>query len=95
MPLGLLGRAVLDALVAGERDPAALRSVVGTVAKAGRDSIRVAFTGCIGEPHRFILRSNLRHDDALAAAEIDANVKRDLDPFGEAAELLATIPGVE
>ncbi|CAA2105223.1 hypothetical protein MBUL_03085 [Methylobacterium bullatum] len=39
---------------------------------------------------------HLRHDDALvaAAAEIDAHVKRDLDPLGDAAELPATILGV-
>lgn len=94
--MGQSGRAVLDALVAGERDPAALSGLVGPRVKAGRDNIRAALTGRIGEPHRFLLGLHLRQYDALAGAvaEIDAQVERDLGPFRDAAGLLATIPGV-
>ncbi|WP_232632055.1 IS110 family transposase, partial [Methylobacterium sp. Leaf118] len=94
--MGQSGRAVLDALAAGERDPAALSGLVGPRVKAGRDSIRAALTGRLGEPHRFLLGLHLRQYDALAGAvaEIDAQVERDLGPFRDAAGLLATIPGV-
>lgn len=94
--MGQSGRAVLDALVAGERDPAALSGLVGSRVKAGREAIRAALTGRIGEPHRFLLGLHLRQYDALAGAvaEIDAQVERDLGPFRDAAGLLATIPGV-
>ncbi len=94
--MGQSGRAVLDALVAGERDPAALSGLVGPRVKAGREAIRAALTGRIGDPHRFLLGLHLRQYDALAGAvaEIDAEVERDLGPFRDAAGLLATIPGV-
>ena len=94
--MGTSGRAVLDALVAGEHDPAALSGLVGTRVKAGRETIRAALTGRIGDPHRFLLGLHLRQYDALAGAvaEIDAQVERDLGPFRDAAGLLATIPGV-
>ena len=94
--MGPSGRAVLDALVAGERDPAALSGLVGSRVKAGRAAIQAALTGRVGDPHRFLLGLHLRQYDALTAAvaEIDAEVERDLGPFRDAAGLLATIPGV-
>lgn len=90
------GRAVLKALVEGESDPATLSRLVGTRVKAGREAIRTALTGRIGEPHRFLLGLHLRQYDALAVAvtEIDAQVERGLTPFRDAVGLLATIPGV-
>ncbi len=94
--MGLSGRAVLDALAAGETDPDRLCALVGPRVKASSGAIRAALTGRIGEPHRFLLGLHLRQYDALAAAvaEIDAQVERDLDPFREAVGLLATIPGI-
>ncbi len=71
----------------GERDPAALSGLVGPRVKAGREAIRAALTGRIGDPHRFLLGLHLRQYDALAGAvaEIDAEVERDLGPFRDAA----------
>ncbi len=50
----------------------------------------------IDDHHRFLLGVHLRQYDGLKAAiaEVDAQVERDLGPFREAVELLATIPGV-
>ena len=94
--MGLSGRAVLDALAAGETDPDRLRALVGPRVKASAGAIRAALTGRVGPHHRFLLTLHLRQVDALAAAvaEIDAQVERDLGPFREAVGLLATIPGV-
>lgn len=94
--MGLSGRAVLDALAAGETDPDRLRARVGPRVKASSEAIRAALTGRVGPHHRFLLSLHLRQVDALAAAvaEIDAQVERDLGPFRDAVGLLATIPGV-
>jgi transposase len=94
--MGLSGRAVLEALVAGERDPDRLLALVHPRVKAGPARLRAALTGRLTERHRFLLRLHLGQHDALAAAlaEVDAEVERDLDPFRDAVRLLRTVPGV-
>jgi transposase len=94
--MGVSGRAILDALVAGERDPDALLALVRRGVKASPEKLRAALQGRVTDRHRFLLRLHLHQFDALdnAMAEIDAEVDRDLDPFRQAVRLLRTIPGV-
>jgi len=94
--MGVSGRAILDALVDGERDPDTLLALVRRGVKAPPEKLRAALQGRVTERHRFLLRLHLRQFDALAdaMAEIDAEVDRDLDPFRQAVRLLRTIPGV-
>ncbi|MGE7417637.1 IS110 family transposase [Methylobacterium tarhaniae] len=94
--MGQSGRAVLDALVKGERDPAGLQALVSPRVKAAPEAIRAALTDRIGDHHRFLLGVHLRQYDGLgqAIAEIDAQVERDLGPFREAVKVLVTIPGI-
>jgi transposase len=94
--MGLSGRAILEALVAGERDPDRLLALVHPRVKAEPARLRAALTGRVTDRHRFLLRLHLGQYDALAAAlaEVDAEVERDLDPFRDAVRLLRTIPGV-
>jgi transposase len=94
--MGKSGRAIIGALIAGERDPDALLRLVQRGVKASPEKLRAALTGRITERHRFLLRLHLRQIDALEAAiaEIDQEVDRDLDPFRQAVRLLRTIPGV-
>src|SRR4051794_2799768 len=94
--MGLSGRAVLEALIAGETDPDRLLALVHPRVKAEPARLRAALTGRITDRHRFLLHLHLGQYDALAAAlaEVDAEVERDLDPFRDAVRLLRTIPGV-
>jgi transposase len=94
--MGVSGRAILQALIDGERDPDKLLTLVQRGVKTSPEKLRAALTGRITERHRFLLRLHLRQFDALATAmaEIDAEVDRDLDPFRQAVRLLRTIPGV-
>src|SRR5215212_5999315 len=94
--MGLSGRAILEALVAGERDPDRLLALVHPRVKAEPARLRAALTGRVTDRHRFLLRLHLGQYDALAAAlaEVDAEVERDLDPFRDAVRLLRTIPGI-
>jgi transposase len=75
--MGSSGRAVLDALVAGERDPDRLLALVHPRVKAEPARLRAALTGRLTDRHRFLLRLHLAQYDALAAAlgEIDAGSK--------------------
>jgi len=94
--MGVSGRAILQALIDGERHPDTLLTLVQRGVKAPQEKLRAALTGRITDRHRFLLRLHLRQGDALnaAIAEIDAEVDRELDPFRQAVHLLRTIPGV-
>lgn len=94
--MGVSGRAILQALIDGERDPDKLLTLVRRGVKAPPEKLRAALQGRITERHRFLLRLHLRQVDVLdvAIAEIDAEVDRDLEPFRHAVRLLRTIPGV-
>lgn len=93
---GKSGRAIIEAMIAGQTDPEQLLLLVHRGVKAAPEKITAALTGRITERHRFLLRLHLRQIDALddALDEIDAEVERGLDPFRGAVSLLRTIPGV-
>ncbi len=94
--LGVSGRAILQALIDGERDPEVLLALVHRRVKAPPEKILAALTGRFTDRHRFLLRLHMRQIDALdeAVADIDRAVNRELDPFRDAVRLLRSIPGV-
>jgi transposase len=94
--MGLSGRAILEALAAGETDPERLLALVHRRVRAEPAQLRAALSGRATQGHRFLLRLHLGQYDALARAleEIDAEVERGLDPFRGAVHLLRTIPGI-
>jgi transposase len=93
---GTSGRAILEALIAGESEPAALAALAHRRVKAPREKLEEALRGRITAHHRFLLRLHLRQIDALEAAigDIDREVEADLEPFRAAVRLLSSIPGV-
>jgi transposase len=94
--LGVSGRAMLEALVRGEQDPAVLANLAKGRLKSKRSELQAALQGVIGEHQRFLLSSLLRHitflDEEIAA--LDREVNERLAPFFEALGNLDTIPGV-
>ena len=93
--LGRSGRAMIEALIAGETDPAALAALNRRL-KAPPDKLRAALQGRVTRHHRFLLRLHLNQIDALdaAIAAIDQEVDAKLAPFRTAVRLLTSIPGV-
>src|SRR6201988_3537124 len=94
--LGKSGRAMLDALVAGESDPVRLATLANANVKCPQDKLREALRGRVTRHHRFLLELHLRQIDGLdaAIATIDREVDEGLAPFRVAVELVSTIPGV-
>ena len=94
--VGASGRAILEAMIAGETDPAVLAALAHRRVKSPPEAIREALRGRVTAHHRFLLRLHLRQIDALAAAtsDIDQEVDKDLEPFRTATALLSSIPGV-
>jgi transposase len=94
--MGLSGRAMIEALIAGESDPGALAALAHRRIKASPEELREALRGRVTKNHRFLLQLHLRQIDALDAAlgEIDQEVDANLEPFRAAVAILSTIPGI-
>ena len=94
--LGVSGRAILAALIAGETDPERLADCTTGRLKADRADIIAAVYGRVTAHHRFLLELHLGQIDALRAAvqKLEQQADEVLRPFREAAERLTTIPGV-
>jgi transposase len=94
--LGVSGRAMLEALVAGETDPERLADLSGGRLKAPRAELVEALHGRVTAHHRFLLQLHLTQIDALdaAVANVEARIREALVPFRAAVSLLTTMPGV-
>lgn len=93
---GVSGRAMLDALAAGETKPAVL-AALGEGKRRSRPAAReAALTGSMGEHQRLVLRSQLVHLDCLneQLAVLSAEITRRLAPHSDTLARLDTIPGV-
>src|SRR4029453_7746755 len=56
--LGLSGRKMIEALIAGQRDPAKLARLADRRVKASQETLREALRGRVTKNHRFLLRSS-------------------------------------
>jgi transposase len=94
--IGVSGRAVLHALIAGETQPEALLAVTRGRLQAPPDPLLDALRGRIRPHHRFLLRLHLDQIGSLeqAIATVDAEVGATLAPFRERAARLTTMPGI-
>jgi transposase len=94
--LGKSGRAILEALIAGEIDPVRLAALAHKGVKATQEQLREVLRGQVTEHHRFLLRLHLEQIDRLdvGIAHIDARVEANIQPFRDAVELICTAPGV-
>jgi transposase len=94
--MGASGRAILDALAAGETDPERLAGRVRTRIRASRADVIEALRGRMADHQRLLLKVHLGQADAIdaAIAEIDAELGDRLEAFRDAATRLTTIPGV-
>lgn len=102
--LGASGRAMLDALIAGERDPAVLAELAKGTLRKKIPALRQALRGRFREHHALLIGLCLEHTDHLQAAigrldeRIDALIAAHTSeagvPFAQARDRLTTITGV-
>jgi len=94
--LGVSGRAMLRALVAGERDPAVLAELARGVLRKKLPQLRQALQGRFSDHHGLLVGLSLAHLEHLEAAvgKLDARVDQVVAPFAEARDHLDTITGV-
>ena len=94
--LGVSGRAMLAALVAGERDPEVLAELAKGRLRKKIPELRGALRGRFRDHHALLIRLSLDHTAHLEAAiaELDERVEQVMAPFAEARQHLDTITGV-
>src|SRR5262249_33956653 len=95
--MGLSGRKMIEALIAGEKDAAKLASLADHRVKASQGTLREALRGRVTRQHRFLLRLHLDQIDAFdeAIAKIDREVEASIAPFRTAVEQVSSVPGVK
>lgn len=94
--LGLSGRRILEALIAGQTMPQALAALAHRNLHASTGQLESALCGRITAHHRFLLKLHLDQVDAVdaAIARIDGEVSANVEPFRAAIQRLSSIPGI-
>ena len=90
------GRAMIDALIAGERDSAVLAEMAKGRLRSKIPQLQDALAGRFNEHHALIASSMLARIDKIDAtiATLGKRIDELLDPYEAAVTLLVTIPGV-
>ena len=97
---GVSGRAMLAALIAGERDPKVLAELARTRMRTKIGQLEEAFAGLrlgtFDDHHRFLLARMLARVDAVDSdiAAVDTQIGQHLAPFADAVARLDEIPGI-
>ena len=94
--LGMSGRRILKAIVAGETDPAKLAELGGPQLAASRSDLADALHGRVREHHRFLIGQHLKTIEQLEAtiAAFDTRIEAALRPFRDTIERLKEVPGL-
>ena len=94
--LGVSGRAMIEALIGGERDPARLAGLAKGVLRRKAGELAMACDGRFTAAHGQMCRLHLDAYDHLTGkiAELDALVAEAAAPFAALIARLVTIPGV-
>jgi transposase len=94
--MGVSGRAMLAALIAGERDPERLADLALGRLRSKTAALTDALTGRFSEHHAFLCQLLLDQIDHLdtAIAQLDQRIDAGIEPFRGQLRRLTTIPGV-
>jgi transposase len=95
-PFGASGRAIMAALITGERDPAVLASLARGTLRSKTARLVEALTGRFTEHHGFLLTQMLNRIDGITAdiATMQARIDAQLGELAPAVARLDAIPGV-
>ena len=93
---GVSGRAMMTALIAGERDPKILAQLARSRMRTKIDRLEEAFNGHFDDHHGFLLARMLARIDGVDVdiAAVDEQIEAKLAPFAAAAARLDEIPGI-
>ena len=94
--VGMSGRRILKAMIAGETNAMRLAELGSARLKCSRSDLAAAVDGRVTAHHRFLIDHHLGLIEELERriATFDARVEEVLTPFRDAVERLITVPGV-
>jgi transposase len=94
---GKSGRAMLDALIAGERDPKMLAELAMGRLRKKIPALAEALVGRFDDHHAFLARMICDHIDTISrmVAELTKRIDTEIEPYRSEVELLGSLPGVE
>jgi transposase len=94
--LGVSGRAMLESLIAGNNDPAALADLAKRRLRSKIPALTEALTGRFTDHHAFLAQVHLDLIDQHTAAidDITTRIEATIAPFHGFRDLICTIPGV-
>ena len=94
--LGVSGRRILKAMIAGETDPDTLSSLAIGRRAASRSELSAALHGRARDHHRFLIGQHLETIEHLeqAITDFDARIEAALAPFRDTIDRLKEIPGL-
>jgi transposase len=94
--LGVSGRRIIKALIAGKTDPERLADLVDPHVKAPRSEIIDALQGELTAPQRRLLKMHLSLIENLEAAidQIDRDITKAVTPFRDLVDRLKEVPGL-
>lgn len=94
--IGVSGRAMLEALIRGERDPQILAEMAKRKLRNKIPELTEALTGRFRDHHAFLARLYLDHYDQLTTAigRLDERIEEAMAPFHGSLDLPDTIPGI-
>jgi transposase len=92
----LLGRAILKALIAGERDPTRLAALRHGGVKASAEDFEAALSGRLRGHHAFLIQLHLGQIEGLETTvdQLEARLEDLTRPFCRQMEILDSIPGI-
>jgi transposase len=90
------GRAMIEALIDGERRPGVLAELAMGRMRVKIPDLQLALEGRLDDHHALMCRLHLDHIDQLdaMAAKLDAQIEAMMQPFRAQRDLLITIPGI-
>ncbi|WP_431972385.1 IS110 family transposase [Nocardia sp. bgisy134] len=94
--LGVSGRGMLEALIAGQRDPAVLAELAKRRLRSKIPALTEALSGRFTDHHAFLARVHLNLIDqhTTAIAELTERIEVMMEPFRRFRELICDIPGI-
>jgi transposase len=94
--VGVSGRAMLDALLIGQRDPRALAELARGRLRDKHEALVESLEGQVGEHQRFLLGALLHHLDTIdqLIGNVSAEIEERLRPFEAHLVRLQTVPGI-
>lgn len=94
--MGVSGRAMLEALIAGDHDPARMAELAKRRLRSKIPQLTEALTGRFNAHHAFLARVHLdlidRHTEAIAA--LTERIEVVIEPFQSFRDLICSIPGI-